>query len=344
LRRCLTVGEKTTYAGLRQAGFPRTSVRLGKTLDHTYLYHTEHWRSAASYVALTRQRASAQMFVARTTARDAAQLARQMARGEVRAASVVWATRDELAVEPALAPELQKPQTARPQEPARDSLRAKVQTALEARQRGAELPQRDEAARAALRLELRALDRSALREAARADRVGSAWNERPMTVQDVARLVNPVYAATADRTAELRQEAAQVEKSIRHYESVLHRDHAQGDRRWREMGFLRQVMHKTGLRRDHALGLNEGVERMAVEALDKLEPRRAELAHQLPEAGEQEAAAFARAHPAAAAELAKRRERASLAREVIAERRQEQYQARERQRERTRDRDYGMER
>ena len=25
----------------------------GKTLDHTYLYHTEHWRAAASYVALT---------------------------------------------------------------------------------------------------------------------------------------------------------------------------------------------------------------------------------------------------------------------------------------------------
>jgi len=37
----------------------------GKTLDRTYLYHTEHWRSAASYVALTRQRESAQMFVAR---------------------------------------------------------------------------------------------------------------------------------------------------------------------------------------------------------------------------------------------------------------------------------------
>ena len=36
----------------------------GRTLDHTYLYHTHHWRSAASYVALTRQRESAQVFVA----------------------------------------------------------------------------------------------------------------------------------------------------------------------------------------------------------------------------------------------------------------------------------------
>ncbi len=71
----------------------------GKTLDRTYLYHTEHWRSAASYVALTRQRESAEVFVARETARDASQLARQMARGEVRVASIAWPTRDELTQE-----------------------------------------------------------------------------------------------------------------------------------------------------------------------------------------------------------------------------------------------------
>jgi len=71
----------------------------GKTLDHTYLLHTHHWRAAASYVALTRQRESAQVFVSTETARDARQLARQMARGEVRAASVAWATLDELTPE-----------------------------------------------------------------------------------------------------------------------------------------------------------------------------------------------------------------------------------------------------
>jgi hypothetical protein len=72
---------------------------------------------------------------------------------------------------------------------------------------------------------------------------------------------------------------------------------------------------------------------MAVEALDKLEPRRAELARQLPQAENEEAAAFARAQPAAAAELATRQERGNLAREILAERRQqdrEQEQARER--------------
>ena len=75
----------------------------GKTLDHTYLLHSHHWRAAASYVALTRQRESAQMFVATETARNARQLAWQMARGEARAASIAWATADELA--PALRPD-----------------------------------------------------------------------------------------------------------------------------------------------------------------------------------------------------------------------------------------------
>jgi len=87
----------------------------GKTLDHTYLLHTHHWRAAASYVALTRQRENAQVFVATETARDAQQLARQMARGEVRAASVAWATADEL--RPELRPRAREVQQA--PEPAR---------------------------------------------------------------------------------------------------------------------------------------------------------------------------------------------------------------------------------
>jgi AAA domain/BID domain of Bartonella effector protein (Bep) len=83
------IGFRHGYAGTIYKG-------QGRTLDHTYLYHTHHWRSAASYVALTRQRESAQVFVATETARDAEDLARQMARGEIKAASVAWATEDEL--------------------------------------------------------------------------------------------------------------------------------------------------------------------------------------------------------------------------------------------------------
>jgi hypothetical protein len=59
----------------------------GRTLDQTYLYHSEHWRSAASYVALTRHRDKAEVFVARNTAPNLTQLAYQMARVDNRKAA-----------------------------------------------------------------------------------------------------------------------------------------------------------------------------------------------------------------------------------------------------------------
>ncbi|MBN8925276.1 MAG: hypothetical protein BGO51_10155 [Rhodospirillales bacterium 69-11] len=94
--RIVTWSAADGFEGFRH-GYAGTIYKgQGKTLDHTYLLHTHHWRAAASYVALTRQRESAQVFVAEDTARDARQLARQMGRGEVRAASVAWATADEL--------------------------------------------------------------------------------------------------------------------------------------------------------------------------------------------------------------------------------------------------------
>ncbi len=94
-------GREVTWAAAEFEGFRHGYAGTiykgqGKTLDHTYLLHTYHWRAAASYVALTRQRESAQVFVAKDTAKDARQLARQMGRGEARAASVAWAAADEL--------------------------------------------------------------------------------------------------------------------------------------------------------------------------------------------------------------------------------------------------------
>lgn len=83
------IGFRHGYAGTIYKG-------QGKTLDQTYLLHTHHWRQASSYVALTRQRESAQIFVATETARDLRQLARQMNRQEIKAASVAYATFEEL--------------------------------------------------------------------------------------------------------------------------------------------------------------------------------------------------------------------------------------------------------
>ncbi|MER9420683.1 AAA family ATPase [Mesorhizobium sp. M0306] len=87
------------FSGFRH-GYAGTIYKgQGKTLDHTYLMHTHHWRAASSYVALTRQRESATIFVATQTARDLRQLARQIGRNEIKAASVAYAARDELSAE-----------------------------------------------------------------------------------------------------------------------------------------------------------------------------------------------------------------------------------------------------
>jgi Ti-type conjugative transfer relaxase TraA len=73
----------------------------GRTIDQTYLYHSEHWRSAASYVALTRHRDKVGLFVATNTAPDLKQLARQIARvDDRRAASHFHAVRGEEPVRP----------------------------------------------------------------------------------------------------------------------------------------------------------------------------------------------------------------------------------------------------
>ena len=85
-----------TFTGFRH-GYAGTIYKgQGKTIDHTYLLHSAHWRQAASYVALTRQRESAAVFAATETATDLGQLARQMSRREMKGASLSWATRDEL--------------------------------------------------------------------------------------------------------------------------------------------------------------------------------------------------------------------------------------------------------
>jgi hypothetical protein len=74
---------------------------------------------------------------------------------------------------------------------------------------------------------------------------------------------------------------------------------------------------------------------MAVAQLAKLDPRRAELVKHIPEAEKAEATAFARVEPAATAELTKRQTRGALARDILEERRQQDY-AHEQRQERTR--------
>jgi hypothetical protein len=332
----------------------------GKTLDHTYLYHTHHWRAAASYVALTRQRDSAQVFVARETARDAGQLAWQMARGEVKAASVAWVTREELASARAEREQASAPphtsRRAQQWEQAQaywrgraapdDRLKARVRDALARRERQASQDaaapaQPGERPQDVLHRKLLALDRDGLRAAARADVVHPGFGSRPMTVQDVARQMDPAYAAAADRAEQLRKQTADAAKSIAHYEGVLRSNQAVGDRRWQEMGLLRQIAHKTGARRDRWLSVNEDREQWALAEIAKLDPRRTDLAQQLSAAEKAETRAFARIAPAAATELANRQARGATARGILEERWQQEH-VRERQQERLRGRQRGF--
>ena len=86
-------------------GYAGTIYKVqGSTLDQTYLYHSEHWRSAASYVALTRHRDKAELFASYDVAEDLKQLARQMARvDDRRAASAFYENGIAPAAEPTVA-------------------------------------------------------------------------------------------------------------------------------------------------------------------------------------------------------------------------------------------------
>ena len=80
-----------------QHGYAGTLYRgQGKTLDDAYLLHTHHWRDRPSYVAMTRARGAAKLFVSRDQARGINALAWQMQRTSDRGASLQFATNEEL--------------------------------------------------------------------------------------------------------------------------------------------------------------------------------------------------------------------------------------------------------
>ena len=170
--------------------------------------------------------------------------------------------------------------------------------------------------------EFRTMDPATLREAAAADQVGSVWSGRAMTVEDAARLVSPAYAPSADRAAQLKQQAAEITAAIERSEQAWRFHGEEGERRRRDIGFVRQAMHRSGGHADPWPQQSENGPRRAAAELQILRPHSAALARQLPDAEQQATAAFARARPHAIAELARRQERAGLARTVLEEREQ----------------------
>jgi hypothetical protein len=59
----------------------------GRTIDQTYLLHSDHWRRTSSYVGLTRHSEKTDLFVAKEVAANLSELARQMSRVDQRRAA-----------------------------------------------------------------------------------------------------------------------------------------------------------------------------------------------------------------------------------------------------------------
>jgi Ti-type conjugative transfer relaxase TraA len=76
-------GFRHGYAGTIYSG-------QGRTIDQTYLFHSEYWRRSSSYVALTRHSEKTDLFVARETAADLPELVRQLARLDERRAATFF--------------------------------------------------------------------------------------------------------------------------------------------------------------------------------------------------------------------------------------------------------------
>ena len=62
----------------------------GRTIDETYLMHSFHWKARASYVALTRQKHHARIFVSRQNIPDVEALAKSMGRPDFNRVSVEY--------------------------------------------------------------------------------------------------------------------------------------------------------------------------------------------------------------------------------------------------------------
>jgi hypothetical protein len=160
--------------------------------------------------------------------------------------------------------------------------------------------------------------------------------ERDLTVEDAARQLSPAYAEATDQAAALRKETAQAESSVAHYTGTVRHAVSRGDARWRTMGTWRQYGHRSGLRRDPEMSQHEQSEQYWTEELAKGETQRDALVPALAAAERAKTAAFEAVRPAAEQAVAAARERVEVAREVEAERREQQ--AAEAQRERDRPR------
>jgi Ti-type conjugative transfer relaxase TraA len=279
----------------------------GRTLDETYLYHSEHWRNATSYVALTRHRENVTLFVATETASDLGRLARQMARVDDCRAASQFHTQE-------------TPQPAGPVDLARR--RAQVEEAAARR-----------------RLGQAASERETLTKAAPADYAPGGW--RRATVEDVAGELSPEYADRVKYGARLRGLIARTEKAMQDREGAARGSERAAELRWWQLNPAQKTLHATGLWHDTDIKRYERNAEHALRRHDQLAVRRGKLAEQLNVNERLAAAALDKIRPEAERILSQRQREAAAARAALAAIR-EATPDRQYQRERTRGNDRGL--
>ena len=248
----------------------------GRTLDQTYLYHSEHWRNATSYVALTRHRENVTLFVATETASDLGRLARQMARvDDCRAASQFHAQ--------------ENPEPGAPVDLA--ERRAQIEEAAGRRRQA-----------------LEAAEREALTKAARADYVPGGW--RRATVEDVACELSPEYATRVKYGERLRGLIARTEKTMQYREGSAQGHDNALDLRWWRLNLAQKTLHVTGLWRDNELNKYEDSSERTWRSHHRLAVRRGTLTGQLAVNERLAAAALDKIRPEAERVLSQRQHEA----------------------------------
>ena len=90
--------DSRAFDGFRHGYAGTVYKSQGRTLDETYLLHSAQWRQESTYVALTRQRESARVFVSREVAPDLESLVRQVSRSDDRRAAAGYCGADEAAL------------------------------------------------------------------------------------------------------------------------------------------------------------------------------------------------------------------------------------------------------
>ncbi len=251
----------------------------GRTLDQTYLYHSQHWRSATSYVALTRHRENVTLFVATETARDLGQLARQMARvDDCRAAS-----------------QFHRQENPEPRAPVDlAERRAQVEEAAARRRHAA---------------------RDTLTKAARADYVPGG--RRRATVEDVACELSPEYADRVKYGERLRGLIARTEKAMQDRDSSARGFDNGVDVCWWHLNWAQKTLHVTGLWRDKQLEQYKENAEGARHRHDRLTARRGALIEKLAVTERSAAAALDKIRPEATRVLSQRQREAAAARAAL---------------------------